>query len=97
MVTAVEADSPAGHIGLQVKDVVFQFANFYINDLDSLGFLLEEVEAGKPMRIGVARGTVATWVQIDTRARPAATSGPAPKATPKPAPKLKPRPGETAI
>ena len=91
MVVGIDVGSPAERIGLRLKDVIFQVGTAYVADLDSLGMILEEVQAGQGMRIGVARGNVATWVTLRAR-KPA---GQTPKTQPQKAPP-KTRPGEVA-
>jgi serine protease Do len=78
MIVGIDADGPAHRIGLQLRDVVFQVANYYVADLDDLGILLEDVRPGQVVRLGVARGGTAAWVQI--RARNAPAAAPRPKA-----------------
>ena len=90
MVVGIDGASPAELIGLRLKDVIFQIGTAYVVDLESLGVIFEEVSAGQAVRIGVARGNVATWVNIRAQSLPAGTSEPAPK----PAPKS--RPGKTS-
>ncbi len=70
MVVGIDVGSPAERVGLRLKDVVFQVSTAYVVDLDSLGAILEEAGAGQNVRIGVARGNVATWVRIRTKAAP---------------------------
>jgi len=95
MVVGIDGSSPAQLIGLQLKDVVFQVGTAYVVDLESLGVILEEVAAGAAVRIGVARGNVATWVNIRAQSTPAGTPPTTPKTAPKPA--TKSRPGRTQV
>ena len=74
MVVGIDVGSPAARVGLRLKDVVFQVGTAYVVDLESLGMILEEAAAGQDVRIGVARGNVATWVRIRAKAPPAKTS-----------------------
>ncbi len=67
LVTSVEEDSPAEVIGIRVKDVLFQIGRFYVTDLEGLGTLLEELQPGQAVKVGVARGSVAAWVTLRTR------------------------------
>ncbi len=71
MVVGIDVGSPAERVGLRLKDVVFQVGTAYVVDLESLGMILEEAGAGQAMRIGVARGNVATWVRLRAKAPPA--------------------------
>ena len=88
LVVEIDAGSPADAIGLKLKDVIFQLGNFYVTDLTTLGLLLEDFKPGQLVKIGVARGNVAAWVQIGAR-RPA----PAPRPGLRRPPVL--RPGRT--
>ncbi|HUS92647.1 MAG TPA: trypsin-like peptidase domain-containing protein [Phycisphaerae bacterium] len=76
MVSGIDAGGPAEGIGLRLKDVIFQVGKLYVTDLESLGTILEDVPAGEKVRIGVARGTVAVWVVLPARAKPADTPRP---------------------
>lgn len=68
MVVGIDVGSPAARIGLKLKDIVFQVGTAYVVDLESLGMLLEEATPGQAVRIGVARGNVATWVNLPAKA-----------------------------
>lgn len=81
MVTGIDVGSPADRIGLRLKDVIFQVGKAYVADLESLGEILENVKAGQAVRIGVARGNVATWVSLRAR-RPAPAAKPEEKPKP---------------
>jgi len=70
LVVGIEAGSPADQIGLHLKDVIFQVGRLYVNDMASLGMLLEDVAPGQTVRVGVARGSVAAWATIRARAKP---------------------------
>lgn len=71
LAVGIDADGPADSIGLKLKDVIFQVGKFYVADLEVLGMLLEDFPPGQSARIGVARGSVAVWVQIRAREKPA--------------------------
>ena len=85
MVVGIDAGSPADRIGLRLKDVIFQVEKYYVVDLAALGILLEDVRPGTMLKLGVARGTVAAWVQVRARKPPKALR-------PRRAPKTRPRP-----
>ncbi len=70
LVVGIDADGPADRIGLQLKDVIFQVGKFYVSDLEALGILLEDFPSHQAVRIGVARGSVAVWVQVRARGKP---------------------------
>lgn len=89
MVVGIDGGSPAELIGLRLKDVIFQVGTAYVVDVESLGVILEEALAGQAVRIGVARGNVATWVNIRAQSPQPETA----PATPATAPKF--RPGKT--
>ncbi len=76
LVTSVAANSPASRIGLRVRDIVFQLDKSYVGSLADVGRVLEETRAGQTFRLGVARGHVRAWTQI--QAKKAAASKPAP-------------------
>jgi len=82
MVTGVDVGSPAQLIGVQLKDVIFQVGTDYVVDVDSLGMILEDVQPGQAVRLGVARGNVATWVNVKTRQKPAAPTPTPPRKAP---------------
>jgi len=88
MVVGVDVGSVAQRVGLRLKDVVFQVGNDYVVDVDGLGMILEDVLPGQPVRIGVARGNVATWVTLRAqKPTPATGPGTQPRKTmPKPPP-----------
>ena len=67
VVLDIERGSPAQTIGLRPRDVIFQVDQLYVSDMDMLGLLLEETQAGQTRRIGVVRGNVAAWVGISAR------------------------------
>ena len=90
MVVGIDGSGPAELIGLRLKDVVFQVGTAYVVDLESLGEMLEEVTAGQAVRIGVARGNVATWVNIRAQSPPPKVAPATPKAAPKSAPRSGP-------
>jgi S1-C subfamily serine protease len=68
MVVAVEAGSRADKLGIRLKDVLFQVDSAVVTNLDDLGGVLEEVTPGQTIKIGVVRGNVATWVEVQARA-----------------------------
>ena len=67
LVVGVEVGSPAGRLGVEVKDVIFQVGRLYVTDLDSLGMILESVKAGDKVKIGLVRGDVRAWAPITAR------------------------------
>ena len=69
LVVGVDAGRPAHAIGIALKDVLFQVGRYYVKDLDTLGVTLEDVQPGQTVRVGIVRGSIATWVQL--RAAPA--------------------------
>jgi len=93
MVVGIDGASPAELIGLRLKDVVFQVGTAYVVDMESLGVILEEAAAGQAVRIGVARGNVATWVNIRAQSPPAGTAPATPHAAPTSEPRAAPKAG----
>ncbi|MCY2929275.1 MAG: trypsin-like peptidase domain-containing protein [Planctomycetota bacterium] len=71
LVTAVVPGGPAAQIGAQVGDVLFEIDGLRVGDLDAAAHALEDVPAGKRIRIGVARGNVRAWVSLQAGAAPA--------------------------
>ncbi len=67
LVVGVERDSPADRIGVKLKDILFQVGRRYVDDLDDLGMILEDVDGREVLRIGIVRGHVAAWVRIPAR------------------------------
>jgi serine protease Do len=64
LVVEAEANRPAGQIGLEARDVLFQVGRFYVKDLDTLGMILEDVRPGDTLRIGIMRGRTRAWAPI---------------------------------
>jgi len=75
VVVGIDAGSPADTIGLKLRDTIFQVGKFYVTDLESLGMVLQDLRPGQKVRLGVARGSVAVWVQIPARRSPATLPG----------------------
>ena len=69
---------PASQIGIQRRDVLFQLGRWYVTDLDTLGSILEDVQPGDALRIGIIRGQVRAWAAIRAR-KPPARKGPTQK------------------
>jgi S1-C subfamily serine protease len=67
MVVGIEAGSPADKLGIKLKDILFQVDRFYVKDLDGLGIILEDLQAGQSAKIGIARGYVRVWASIRSR------------------------------
>lgn len=62
-----------------------------MNNFATLIVLAATVAALVPCDIAVARGNVATWVNIRAQSLPAKTTPAAPRSAPKPGPKAAPR------
>ncbi len=62
VVTEVRRDGPADGLGMRPRDVLFQVGRLFVKDMDDLGMVLEDVEPGDRLRLGVARGSVRVWV-----------------------------------
>ena len=67
LVVGIEAGSPADKLGLKLKDILFQVDRLYVKDLDGLGIILEDLGAGRSVKIGIARGHVRAWAPIRSR------------------------------
>jgi len=77
LVGGVVRDSPAGRLGVRVRDVLFQLGGDYVGSLDDMGKVLEDVQPGQVLRIGIVRGNVRYWTQL--RLGEAAETAPAGK------------------
>jgi serine protease Do len=66
-IAAVEPGGPAAQIGLRRNDVLFQLGRWYVNDLDGVGAVLEDVPPGQVLRIGIIRGNIRAWTSIQAR------------------------------
>ncbi len=67
LVTSVEAGGPSERLGLRRGDIIFQLGRWYVTDLDRVGAVLEDVQAGQKLRIGIIRGNVRAWTVIEAR------------------------------
>ncbi|NBB95963.1 MAG: PDZ domain-containing protein [Planctomycetes bacterium] len=72
LVVGVEEHSPGHRIGVRAGDILFQLGEAHVKDLDTLGRLLEDVDGGELIRIGILRGSTAALTQIRLREAPAA-------------------------
>ncbi len=68
LVVGLEDGSPADALGIGLKDILFQVDRFYVDDLETLGEILESVRPGQAVRAGIVRGNVAVWANIRARA-----------------------------
>ncbi|MFW5840059.1 MAG: trypsin-like peptidase domain-containing protein [Planctomycetota bacterium] len=68
VVTKVRKGSAADRVGILPRDVVFQIDRFYVTDGDSAAAVLEDVQPGQKVRIGIIRRNVATWVALPAEA-----------------------------
>jgi S1-C subfamily serine protease len=69
LVVGVDAGGPANRLGIQPKDVLFQVGRYFVRDLDGLGLILEKVEPGQAVKIGIVRRNVRALAAIRTRRR----------------------------
>jgi len=76
LVTRVEQGSPADELGIRRGDVVFQLGRWYVTDLDRVGAILEDVEPGGTLRVGIIRGRVRAWASLKARKPRAPSSRP---------------------
>jgi serine protease Do len=86
LVTEVAGDSQARRVGIAPGDVVFQVGRFYVRNLEDAATILEDIEAGSRVRIGILRRNVAAWVAL--KAQPVD-----PQDRAAPPPRLDPRKG----
>ena len=66
LVMELMAGGPAERLGIRVRDVIFQLGQGYITNLDDMGQILEDVPGGQAMRVGIIRGRVRAWGNIQT-------------------------------
>jgi serine protease Do len=70
LVIGVEDGSPADRLGIRLKDIIFRLGGYTVRDLESLGQVLEDAPADRPLRIGVLRGNIAVLADILLRDGP---------------------------
>ncbi|MCY2926665.1 MAG: trypsin-like peptidase domain-containing protein [Planctomycetota bacterium] len=79
LVTGLDAGGPAQQIGMQAGDILFEIDGLRVSGVDDAGRALEDAPAGKILRIGVARGNIRAWVNLQAGAgatpKPSARSG----------------------
>jgi len=67
VIVGLDSGGPAERRGLRLKDVLIQVGNFYVENLEELGRVLESVTPGETVNIAVVRGnflfelSVRTW------------------------------------
>ncbi|MGC9453508.1 MAG: trypsin-like peptidase domain-containing protein [Phycisphaerae bacterium] len=64
LVVGIEEGSVADRVGLRLKDILFQVNRYYVDDTETLGQILENIQPGEAVRIGILRGNVAVWTNI---------------------------------
>jgi len=64
LVTGVVANGPAARLGIRRGDVIFQLGRWYVTDLDRVGSILEDVQPGDRVGIGILRGNARMWSTI---------------------------------
>ncbi|MFW6133755.1 MAG: trypsin-like peptidase domain-containing protein [Planctomycetota bacterium] len=67
LIVGVSEGGPAHKLGLRLKDILFQVDKYYVADLEDLGMVLEGVQPGRRIRIGIIRGRQAVWLVVRTR------------------------------
>jgi len=67
LVVGVEQGGPADRLGVRLKDVFFQVGRLYVKDLETLGRVLEDVQPGERLHVGLVRGCVRAWATIQAR------------------------------
>jgi serine protease Do len=77
LVVDVDEGGPATQIGVQKRDILFQVDRFFMENLEDLGTVLEDMKGGEAIRVGIIRGNVRALVGIQTR-KDGAPSRPAP-------------------
>jgi S1-C subfamily serine protease len=71
MVASVEPDSPGERAGLRPGDFVLRFGQTWIKGIDDLHRLLTEERVGRPVELGVLRGTRLTTLELTPSEIPA--------------------------
>jgi serine protease Do len=64
LVVGVEAGGTGDRVGIRLKDVLFQVGRYYVDDLETLGEILESIRPGQVVRVGIVRGNVAVWTRL---------------------------------
>lgn len=77
VITRIVRGGVAERVGLEVGDVLFQLGRSYVLTPDDLGTVLEDVEPGQVLRIGIVRGRYRIWGQIQASTKQE-SQGPAP-------------------
>ncbi|MFP4052291.1 MAG: trypsin-like peptidase domain-containing protein [Phycisphaerae bacterium] len=67
LVTGVEEGGPADRLGIHLKDVIFQVGRLYVKKPSEIATMLEDLQPGDRIRVGLARGNVAAWVVLPAR------------------------------
>ena len=67
LVVGIEAGSPADKLGLRLKDILFQVDRLYVKDADGLGIIIEDLQPGQSVKIGIVRGLIRVWAPIQAR------------------------------
>ena len=86
-VERVQADSIAAQAGIRAGDLITDFGGIPVFSTDRLRWLVQKIEAGKPMEIGLLRDGQA--IQLDVNLTPPAAE---PSLEPEPAPAPEPVP-----
>ena len=69
MVVGLDEDGPARRLGLRTKDVLYQVDRYYIDTLEKLGIILEDVRPGQKVTIGVVLVRQRMRAVVNIRAR----------------------------
>ena len=67
LVTSLDGGGAADQLGIRLKDVVFQMGPFYVKELDDVAQVLEDVQEGQAIRVGIIRGNVRAWAPLVVR------------------------------
>jgi serine protease Do len=70
LVTEVAQGCAAQKVGIAARDVLFQVDRFYVEDFDDVATLLEDLEPGQKVRLGILRRNVAAWVTLPAAKAP---------------------------
>lgn len=67
LVVGIDGGSPAQRLGIKLGDVIYKVGRLYVADLDTLGTILEDLQPGRSVTIGLLRGYEGAEVSITAR------------------------------
>jgi S1-C subfamily serine protease len=82
IVIGLEQGGPGERLGLHKGDIVVQLGRFYLSNEDLLGAVLEDVQPGERLAIGIVRGNMIVRATIQARRGDAAPAADPPATRP---------------